>query len=159
SRFRVIRQRNGGESAARNTGLSHTRSEWLVFLDSDDWVLPNYLERMMAASAEPDADVVHCGGVRVTHDWRRSSSPFAPARQDLFLDLAQYNCFPVHACLVRRRIIERVGPFEHGRRTCADWDFWQRVARLGPRFVAVPEVLACYRLRPASSATGARQLL
>src|SRR2546423_3757367 len=46
NRFRLVRQANGGESAARNTGISAAQHNWLLFLDADDWVSRQYLQRM-----------------------------------------------------------------------------------------------------------------
>lgn len=43
SRFRVIHQKNAGVSAARNNGIEMAAGEWITFIDSDDWVNPNYL--------------------------------------------------------------------------------------------------------------------
>lgn len=43
SRFRVIHQPNSGVSKARNIGLSVANSEWITFIDSDDWVDPDFL--------------------------------------------------------------------------------------------------------------------
>ena len=46
-RVRVIHQENGGLSAARNAGIdwafANSDSQWLAFVDSDDWVHPDYL--------------------------------------------------------------------------------------------------------------------
>lgn len=53
SRFRVIHRENGGLSAARNTGiewtLQNSESQYLTFLDSDDWLHPQFLEVLMNA--------------------------------------------------------------------------------------------------------------
>jgi peptidoglycan/xylan/chitin deacetylase (PgdA/CDA1 family)/SAM-dependent methyltransferase len=159
-RLRVVRQANAGESAARNAGWALASHDWLVFLDADDWLLPTYLERMTGAvSADPEAGVVHCGWVRVARDGQQGLDQFAPPDQDVFPELARRNCFAIHACLVRRSLAESIGRFDVTLRTCPDWDLWQRIARTTPRFRSVPEILACYRLRPDSAATHARQLL
>lgn len=43
NRIIFINQHNGGVSKARNTGLLKARGKWIYFLDSDDWIEPNYL--------------------------------------------------------------------------------------------------------------------
>ena len=52
-RVHVVHQKNGGLSAARNTGIDwafiHSNSQWLTFIDSDDWVHPRYLELLIGA--------------------------------------------------------------------------------------------------------------
>lgn len=44
SRIRVFHKENGGVSSARNVGLDNAKGEWVVFVDSDDWVDEHYLE-------------------------------------------------------------------------------------------------------------------
>lgn len=44
ARIRIIRQKNGGVSCARNKGISEAKCEWLFFLDADDLIYPNTLE-------------------------------------------------------------------------------------------------------------------
>ena len=55
SRVRVIHQKNGGLSAARNAGIdwvfANSDSQWLTFIDSDDWVHPEMLRRLLDGSA------------------------------------------------------------------------------------------------------------
>lgn len=64
-RFRVIRQQNGGSSAARNTGRANSRGAFLTFLDADDLWRPTYLERQMAVfEAEPCLDFCFANMVR-----------------------------------------------------------------------------------------------
>jgi len=60
--MRVVRQDNGGLSAARNTGMAHARGEWLVFLDSDDRVDPRHCELALALAQRDDLDMVLFNG-------------------------------------------------------------------------------------------------
>lgn len=66
SRVRVIHQENSGVSAARNAGLDALSpdSEWITFVDSDDWVNEEYLERLYDAVREHHTEVSVCGYVQ-----------------------------------------------------------------------------------------------
>lgn len=65
SRVHVIHQENGGLSAARNAGIdwafANSDSQWLSFVDSDDWVHPEMLERLLNAAVENNVAVSICG--------------------------------------------------------------------------------------------------
>ena len=49
-RFKVVRQKNLGLSVARNKGMSLAKGEYVYFLDGDDWLEPDALERLMRIS-------------------------------------------------------------------------------------------------------------
>ncbi len=69
SRVTVIHQENGGLSAARNAGIEYalkTDSEWLTFIDSDDWIHPEYLNYLYYAAVEHSVDVSVCGFQRTS---------------------------------------------------------------------------------------------
>ena len=57
----MIHQANSGVSAARNAGIRAAEGEFLLFTDSDDYVEPDYLEKMAALQENSDADLVLCG--------------------------------------------------------------------------------------------------
>ena len=64
SRFVIINKNNEGVSVARNTGISCAVGEFICFVDSDDYVDKNYLEKLYNAAVEYDCDIACCGFVR-----------------------------------------------------------------------------------------------
>jgi peptidoglycan/xylan/chitin deacetylase (PgdA/CDA1 family) len=158
-RFRVISRDRGGASAARNTGIDAAKGEWLLFLDADDWLLPQMLERLVEiVGADTRVDAAFGLATRVDAEGEPVVSEFG-GRDNLFR-LAGRTCpFAIHGGIVRRALVERVGGFDVTLETCEDWDLWQRVIRAGARIAHVDEVLAGYRLRPESLSVDARRLL
>lgn len=57
-RFKVIHQKNQGVSVARNVGLEHAKGEYIAFVDPDDFIAPNLLERTLDKLIETNADMV-----------------------------------------------------------------------------------------------------
>ncbi|MBE5825473.1 MAG: glycosyltransferase family 2 protein [Butyrivibrio sp.] len=55
------RRENGGLSAARNTGLDISKGEFIAFVDSDDWVEPEYIEKLYESISNGNADMAVCG--------------------------------------------------------------------------------------------------
>ena len=60
-RIHVISQPNGGELAARNTGIRLASGEWIGFVDSDDRVSADMFERLLGNGEKHQADISHCG--------------------------------------------------------------------------------------------------
>ncbi|MFJ6807726.1 CDP-glycerol glycerophosphotransferase family protein [Streptomyces anulatus] len=74
-RFRLVRQRNGGLSAARNTGVRHTTPTvpYLAFADSDDIVVHDAYERMTASLESTGSDLVTGNVWRLTAQGRQQA--------------------------------------------------------------------------------------
>ena len=60
-RVRVFHKKNGGVSLARNLGLDNSLGEYIMFVDSDDYMLPGMLEVMLSTLESKKADLVVCG--------------------------------------------------------------------------------------------------
>ena len=63
-RIRVFHKENGGLSSARNYGMERARGEWIIFPDPDDWVEPDYLEKLLHIQNSNHADMSICGFYR-----------------------------------------------------------------------------------------------
>lgn len=121
SRIRVFHKANGGLSDARNYGTERVNGDFVTYIDSDDFVAENYIDRMMSAQKEYDADIVCCDFVRTSQD----CAGFAGAnREDLVFTgreacsalMGQYYMPLVIACCkIHRREIVQNNPFPVGR--------------------------------------------
>ena len=56
-RIIVIHQKNGGLSAARNEGLNKSSGEYIIYIDSDDYIKNDMIEKLLSAAEKFEADV------------------------------------------------------------------------------------------------------
>lgn len=68
SRIKVFHTENHGVSHARNVGLDQATGDYIGFVDSDDWVDPDYYENMVMALRQMDAEVCGAGYTREDPD-------------------------------------------------------------------------------------------
>ncbi len=71
--FKVIHKENAGLGMARNTGLEHVTGEYVMFLDSDDYIDKNLIEILYKNIYEKKVDVCKCGFRRINDDGLTSS--------------------------------------------------------------------------------------
>ena len=143
---RLIRQANAGLSAARNTGWRAAASDFVVFLDADDRLLPEALAvNLQRLRRAPEAGLSYGGYVSVdVVAGRRRMCEFLPAT-DGFPSLLRRNLIGMHgAVMYRRAHLEAIGGFEPGLVACEDYDVYLRMA-LHSSIVYGPEPLAEYR--------------
>lgn len=158
--IRYLRQENsGGPASPRNLGVANASGKYLAFLDSDDWWIPEKLEKSV--------NVLESGADFVYHDLyivspNRVMSPFirkAKTRQvkvPIFNDLlANGNAINNSSVVVRREFIDSVNGFSEEKALIAaeDYDLWLKVSRKTNAFVRLPECLGYYTISTDSIST------
>ena len=123
--------RNRGLGATRNTAIANSVSQWLLPLDSDDYLRPGAIERMLSVSQY--ADIIY-GNLIYQHNKSRLVPNKKPRPNDF---LSNNQIFG--ASLYRRELWEKVGGYaEDPPEFYEDWDFWGRCAKKGARFQYTP---------------------
>lgn len=69
NRIVYIKRQNGGLGAARNTGLEAAKGEYVCFIDSDDWVSKQYVERLVQVLLRDDSQIAVCNMIYIFSDY------------------------------------------------------------------------------------------
>jgi glycosyltransferase involved in cell wall biosynthesis len=152
-------QPNRGPSAARNRGIRLSVGEFLCFLDADDLLEPAKLEKQLDyLLARPDSEIVFCDWLSVDVAGKVIQGFSYQGEGNLFDALLQSNKFPIHAPLVRRRVLDRVGFFDESLMAMEDWDLWLRVAENDVLFGRIDQPLVRYRLTAGSNSSNPKRV-
>jgi glycosyltransferase involved in cell wall biosynthesis len=150
--LRLIRhEQNRGGGAARNTGIRAATSDWIAFLDSDDYWHPTKIEKQVSALVEAkDAALVSTG----LHYFGGAAPGyvFTPSVEGNLWEalLGQNVLAGASSFLARKDLLELIGGYNERLPSCQDWDLVLRLSHWG-RFIVVREALVEY-----NNAMGAR---
>lgn len=145
ARIRLIRKANGGIASARNFGISASKGHYLLPLDADDQLMPNFLEKALEQMSLNDGiaiaftDIQHFGAR--TDVYR--SGPYS-------LDVELVDNRIPSCSLFKKEMFEALGGYDESFRSYEDWDFWIRALAAGWKASHIPEPLFCYRKRQES---------
>lgn len=103
NRIRVISKKNEGVSSARNCGLKMAKGEYVLFVDSDDWLELNMCEVLYKEASLGDYDVVMCG-FKEFNDYKKSYKDFIinNVSDDKILDIILSNSYPIKGFLFNK---------------------------------------------------------
>lgn len=133
----IITQQNKGLSGARNSGIRLANTEWVLPLDSDDKIAPDFIEKCLNI----DADIIGTG--QETFGDYVAGHLFQPEpTKEMFFEHNQINC----CSLFRKSMWEQIGGYDENMRLgYEDWDFWVRATQAGYKVKTIPECLFYYR--------------
>jgi glycosyltransferase involved in cell wall biosynthesis len=157
-KIRYIYQDNSGVSAARNTGITIARGEWVAFLDSDDEWRPDYLFKQIKRARDfprTTMQTANClfidldGSTETYFDMNGALTQFNGMDylfiQDPFCFIVKHGPWQVGSTIIRRKAITEAGLFDTGVRFTEDFDLMARVALQGPFGLIRENLVDIYR--------------
>ena len=156
-RIQAIHKENGGVSSARNLGIEKAAGQYIVFIDSDDWVEPEYLAELVAAD-DGAANTLVIADYQPFGDQGLEARTFCEGytarlvpggtTADQFRSLVfNFQIFPPYCKLYRRNVILVNGiRFDTSIRTAEDFDFNRRYLELVDAVRYIPSVRYRYRV-------------
>lgn len=159
ARIRYVFRQNGGQAAARNTGIRISHGTLIAFLDADDLWVKEKLELQIKALAETEADLVSSNGFvfrdndPTTEAYELATVPGKTSGSDMFKLLYVFNRIQIQSVLVWRTWLDKVQLFDEDRnyQNCEDYDLWLCLARSGAEFYGMEKKLIMYRRHSTAS--------
>ena len=155
-RIRLIRhETNRRAQAARNTAIRASKGEWIAFLDSDDWLLPESLALRLEAALRENVSVVHSEYYIITDNAPMQPKGVRPLCGYVYPQLLQCQGPGFPALLVKKTALERIGMLDETIRRFQEWETSIRLARYF-NFAFVSEPTFVYDCRGDDTMTKAR---
>lgn len=146
SRIKVLCKKNGGVSSARNLGLDSAQGDLITFVDSDDWVHPDFLRKRYDRLISEAADVSYCD-VKLVYGTHTEYCPAAEISQEETQVNAWIKSRTTYSpiLLIKRELIEQNKlRYIEGLRFGEDFNFILKLIMHTKKISHVPEALYYY---------------
>jgi glycosyltransferase involved in cell wall biosynthesis len=149
-RIVCIRQENGGQARAKNTGIKNATGDFIAFLDADDAWEKDKIERQIACFAKPEVGVVYCRARYIDENtdefnYEMTGHYLQPRRGKVTEWLIFDNFVQFSSSVVRKECFDRFGTFDETLKMGIDWDLWLRIST-AYEFDYVDDRLFYYRM-------------
>lgn len=155
TRVSVIHKENGGLSSARNAGIALAEGEFVCFVDSDDYLPPNAIERLVLA-ANADTDLVICGyfldyGTKKKANYVKSGNYTLNNIGGTFAELKAKHIFdPAWNKLIRLDFLKENNILFKEGELYEDTEFTTRLFKSSPNIKVISDCLYYYVQRQGS---------
>jgi len=145
--IKVIEQVNKGLSSARNTGIMNATSDWILFLDSDDVLKPNCLERIeQVINEHPEADIV----APSFQEFGLRDTEIILMEKPTIEDFKTGNRLGYFSAIKRSVLLEVGGYSPRMIYGYEDYHLWFDLLSRDKVIVTIPEILVMYRVKAQS---------
>ena len=145
--YKLLNQKNSGQSCALNNGWSKSKGELIGYLSCDDTLEKNCISELVS-SLENDVDIVYSNYHIIDEFGKRVSS----------VDLGEFSykglcedliCYPGPGTLFKKEVFKELKGWDISLTQVPDFDFWLRASRMS-KFKRVPTALANFRIHKGS---------
>ena len=144
----IISQKNKGLGGARNTGILHAKGKYLLFLDADDYLLPNALKEIVNIALQKELDILEFGAQGVLPNGEITYQISKSSNQNIYNGILYYNKIKYmnSACnkLYKRELLLETQIYFLERIYIEDFEFNTRVFFYAKNVMAVNNVVAHY---------------
>jgi teichuronic acid biosynthesis glycosyltransferase TuaG len=159
SRIRLIKQANGRQGKARNTGIKDAKAEWIAFLDSDDIWFPEKLKIQLEETIKDNYDLSFTDGfICLSNQMELREFQFGVEKRvykgnEAVQEFHKQNKIPTSSVLVKKQVLLDYGMFPEDLeiQNCEDYLLWTKLLDKGCTFIGIPKALFLYRVHSGSS--------
>ena len=156
---KYIYQNNKGLSAARNTGIKSSEGSLLIFLDADDWLLPDAINTNLGFLREHLECAFVSGGYRLVFtDSGKTTDTVYEVHEDHYIHFLESNYIGMHAAVMYQRWVFNEFTFEETLRSCEDYDLYLRISKKYPVFHH-SKIIAAYRMHDSNMSSNIPMML
>jgi len=166
-RIKLFNKPNGGIASSRNYGFANAKGDFIAYLDHDDlWTSEKLALQVEAFSMRNEVDVIFGNGIvfysnAIQESYRYDTITGFYTHRELYLKQIRANYIPILSLLVRRKVLEAIGPWDESEiyQGCDDYDYWFRMARANANFLGLDSELFKYRKHDNNYSNNTRKML